>query len=89
MDKKTSERIHAKRRALQRYHIDFTKEVRNHIKTQIRNSTGKFLYRQSRRVTVWEVTYENIPLRVVYDTKRSEIVTVLPQEVSDVGHEKY
>lgn len=79
MDKKTSERIHAKRRALQRYNLDFTKKVRNLLKIKIRNNKGKFLYRQSRRVTVWEVDHENTKLKVVYDTLRGEIITFLPQ----------
>jgi hypothetical protein len=80
MDKKTSERIHAKRRALERYGLNFTKAIRNQIKGKIQSNGGTFLYRRSRRVTVWEVDHENKKFKVVYDTLRGEIVTFLPQE---------
>lgn len=89
MDKKTSERIHAKRRALERYDLVFTKAVRNKIKGMIQTSKGKFLYRQSRRVTVWEVDHENRKFKVVYDSLRGEIVTFLPQGENESGHEEY
>jgi len=84
MDKKQSERIHAKRRALERYDLNFTKTIRNQIKSKIQKNDGTFLYRQSRRVTVWQVAYEDILLKVVYDTLRGEIVTFLPQETEEV-----
>lgn len=89
MDKKTSERIHAKKRALQRYDLVFTKKVRNEVKAKIRNSKGKFLFRQSRRVTVWQVEYDNKPLKVVYDTLRGEIVTFLPLDEITNGNEEH
>ena len=84
MNKKTSERIHAKRRALQRYNLEFTKKVRNQIKSKIQSNGAKFLHRQSRRVTVWEIDHENRKFKVVYDTMRGEIVTFLPLEQEDV-----
>ena len=84
MDKKKSERIHAKRRALERYDLNLTKVVRNQIKSKIQKNDGTFLYRQSRRVTIWEVAHENKMYKVVYDTLRGEIVTFLPQETEDV-----
>ena len=78
MDKKKSERIHAKRRALERYDLDFTKKIRNQLLDKIKRSDGTFLFRQSRRVSVWEVEHENKKYQIVYDRNRKEIVTFLP-----------
>lgn len=78
--KKQNERVHAKRRALQRYGLNLTKTVRNQFKSKIQNNQGTFLYRRSRRISIWEIDYENNKYKVVYDTLRGEIVTFLPQE---------
>ena len=89
MDKKASQRIHAKRRAFQRYGLVFTKAVRNDVKARIKNNKGKFLYRQSRRISVWQIDYDNKQLKVVYDTLRGEIVTFLPLDEITNGNEEY
>jgi hypothetical protein len=84
-EKQKAERVHAKRRAKSRYNLDFTKEVRRAFNTIIHNNKAKFLWRQSRRVSVFEVPYENKTYKVVYDKLRGEIVTFLPSE--DIGDE--
>ena len=89
--KQQAERIHAKRRAKSRYNLDFTKEVRRTFNTIIHNNKAKFLWRQSRRVSVLEIPYENKTYKVVYDRTRKEIVTFLPIEVEptwcSINHE--
>ncbi len=78
MTKKATERLHAKRRAFERYGLTFTKDIRNHFCKCIRDGKGKFTERQSRRVTIWNVEYEGMAYRVVYDSVRHEIVSFLP-----------
>ena len=78
--KQKAERVHAKRRAKSRYGLDFTKEVRRSFKTIIQSNKAKFVLRQSRRVSVFEIPYDNKTYKVVYDKLRGEIVTFLPSE---------
>lgn len=80
MNKKRSEREHAKRRALERYDLTFTKAIRYALLDKIKRSEGTFLFRQSRRISIWEVEHENKKYRIVYDRNRKEIVTFLPLE---------
>lgn len=80
MNKKRSEREHAKRRALERYDLTFTKTIRYALLDKIKRSDGTFLFRQSRRISIWEVDHENKKYRIVYDKDRKEIVTFLPPE---------
>lgn len=80
MTKKKSEQLHAKRRALERYNLELTRDVRDELRGQIKKQKGKFLYRESRRVTVWEVVRQEQTYKVVYDKLRGEIITFLPPE---------
>ena len=76
--KKINERIHAKRRALERYGLSLTtgdlREIQQQIQTQ---ENALFVRRRSRRVSLWEVIYKNTPMYVVYDKLRDSVVTVL------------
>ena len=80
MTKKKSENLHAKKRALERYNLTFTKAIRNHFKEQIQLNKGTFVSKQSRRVSLWDVDYSGETYRVVYDKQRHNIVTFLPKE---------
>lgn len=77
MNKKKAERIHAKRRALERYNLNVTEEVRNVLKSKIVRGDGTFIRRTSRRVSVWEVAVDAAVYKVVYDKQRKEIITFL------------
>jgi len=83
--KQKAQRVHAKRRAKSRYGLDFTKEVRRSFTQKIQNNKAKFLYGQSRRVSIFEIVHDEKTYKVVYDKLRGEIVTFLPSE--DIGHE--
>ena len=69
---------HTKRRAKERFGIEVDPVVLGKI---IRNGEGTFVYRQSHRVTVWDVEYKNEHIRVVYDTIRHIPITVLTNEM--------
>ena len=83
--KQKAQRVHAKRRAKSRYGLDFTKEVRRSFTQKIHNNKAKFLYGQSRRVSIFEIVHDEKTYKVVYDKLRGEIVTFLPSE--DIGHD--
>lgn len=80
MNKKKAQRIHAKRRALERYGLEVTEEVRDNLKSKVARGDGVFLYRTSRRVSVWELTLEGNEYRIAYDKNRKEIITFLPND---------
>lgn len=72
--KKSCQYAHAKRRAYERYGLDYTRPVRNRLVNAIRDGHGTFLLRESHRLTHWMVE----GYRVVYDKQRKEIATFLP-----------
>lgn len=78
ISKKYSQRAHAKRRALERFGIELTKDVRRTLVQAIQKGEARFRARQSLRITHWIVEYQGKELPVVYDRQRHEIVTVLP-----------
>ncbi len=69
-------RLHAKRRALERYNFDLNRNTRKEIIAGIQQNKYKFLERTSNRTTVWLVH----GMRVVYDKSRKELITFLPPE---------
>jgi len=77
--KRNSLRSHARRRCAQRHGIVLDENRRRRIITAIQAGRARFIERQSNRITVWSVPYDDGALRVVYD-KRHEIVTVLPPD---------
>lgn len=69
---------HAKGRALERYDLDLNRHDLLAIVRLIQNQQGRFVERQSIRVSVWDVTYREKVVRAVYDKERHSIVTFLP-----------
>lgn len=82
MTKKQAQRIHARTRFKQRCNIEFTRKMRFYFINCIQNWKAEFLEKQSLRVSLFRVMYEGKSFKVVYDKKRKEIVTVLPEEGS-------
>jgi len=81
MNKKESERAHAKKRAHERYGLELTKGIRDDIRGKIKRSDGNFIRRTSRRVSIWEIEHDNNKYVVAYDTQRKEIVTFLTEDM--------
>jgi len=70
--------IHAARRMIERYGIPLSRKLRREMVEQIQSAKAEFLGRTSARVTKWRVTTSQGVFPVCYDTRRKEIVTVLP-----------
>ena len=79
MTKKTSQQIHARNRMWQRHGIWLSKKGRRIIINLIREQKARFLGRQSNRVSGWEVEFEGRKIKVLFDTVRGSLITVLPE----------
>jgi len=78
--KARAQRRHAKERAFQRYGVSCTNQDLDFIISQIQSDKAKFVYRQSNRITLWDVTWAKQTVRVVYDNTRKTVVTFLPPD---------
>ncbi len=72
------QRIHFKRRLLERYGIDCDDETYRILLSQIKRQISKPLLKQSNTRVIHEVLYDDEPIWVVYDKKRHEFCTALP-----------
>lgn len=76
--KKLVERRHCRRRAQERFGIEFTRDLREKTIFAIKHNIGRLVRRQSNRVSIWEEVVPGHPeVQVVYDKDRKEVVTVL------------
>jgi len=89
MSKLDCQRRHAKKRFLQRHGLDFNRNVRRFFEESIKKGTATFVYKQTGRITVWDVEYEGKIYRVIYDKQRHNIVTVLDNDENGVPVDVY
>lgn len=84
MKKKIAQRIHAKRRMLERFNVVINRKDLHEIALLIRNNKAKFSYRISSRLTRWVVSdfYQLPKMVVIYDSRRNQIITVMPYKDS-------
>ena len=78
MRKKLSERVHAKRRLVERYGLELNRRELRELVSQIQEAKATHIETQSNRVSLWRVSHGTIEIVVVYDKKRGTIVTALP-----------
>jgi len=78
MRKQKAQRIHARRRAAERYGITLDSELRNALIAEIQRGVTTIMFRQSLRVSIHRVDLDGRVYRVVYDKRRKELVTFLP-----------
>lgn len=76
--KQVAQRIHAKKRAAQRYGLVLNRGQLRQIVQLIQEERGVFLERQSLRVTLWQIEWEGRLCKVVYDSQRKNVVSFLP-----------
>ena len=77
-------RVHSRRRAYERYGIELGPASRKAIVGAIQGGLSRPVERQSLRVTVHDVEFDGGVVRVVYDSRRKELVTFLPTPESDI-----
>lgn len=94
--KAESERVHAIRRAQDRFGVTLNRDGYDHLCSLIKTGRAEFVRRQSHRVTVFRLTLGDQPCHAVYSTATHQIVTFMPldyrydysraHDLDDVGH---
>lgn len=86
--RKDAERLHAKKRAEERYGITYTKELRRKLIDAIQSNKG-YIHRRSQSNTrkVITITLDGMTYKLVYNTSTHNIVTFLPLEERISEHE--
>jgi hypothetical protein len=74
--KTVNQRLHAKKRALERYGLDLTDDLYTELNSLA--ASASVLIRQSNRLTIRRIFFKEFPIRVVYDSHRKQIITFLP-----------
>jgi hypothetical protein len=82
-NKSQGERIHAKKRALERYGLVLTTADLRVLVSQIQSNGAKLVEDQSLRVGVFMLTAREKEVLVAYDRKRKEIITFLDMKWKD------
>jgi hypothetical protein len=80
--KKRAQRNHAQQRCLERKGVEFTSKMERDMLSIIqthRSTDREFVMKQSCRISVFDVFYDDAIFRVVYDKMRKQIVTFLPE----------
>jgi len=77
LSKKECQQIHAKKRCYERYGIRLSKELKEYIIKNIQFGKSKIVVQQSERISIYDVNWNNIIFRTVFDRKRNTIVTFL------------
>jgi hypothetical protein len=75
-----AERLHARRRALERYNLVLFNEDLKAIAQRINRGEGVMVRRQSLRVSVHELEVKGQRTLIVYDRQRHTPITFLPKE---------
>lgn len=78
--KEKNQRHHAKQRAIERYGVWLTNADYDRLCAQIRNQKAEFLSRQTNRITLYRVRFEDRDLYAAYDKKRHVICSFLTPE---------
>ncbi len=78
--KKKSQFIHAQKRFKQRFGINFSRSMNDFFVSLIQKGKAFFVEKQSCRISIWDIDYDQETFRVVYDKERKSIVTVLYDE---------
>lgn len=79
LSKHKSERRHAFRRFAERFGCVLSNATYSDMVKQIQDGRATFVRRQSNRITIWRLTYNDRVVRVAYDNSRHNIVTFMPE----------
>jgi hypothetical protein len=78
VNKVRAQRVHAKRRAYERYGLTLNRLDLRGMVQQIQGGRAVFVERESLRLTRWIVVVHDLHVTVVFDAQRHAIVTCLP-----------
>jgi isopentenyldiphosphate isomerase len=77
LNKRHSQRKHAKQRFQERFGIDLSPAKRLEIVGRIRNRKATFILHQTNRVSLWDIDMDHQVIRVAFDRNRQEIITAM------------
>jgi len=75
--KKKNQIKHARKRFLKRFEIDLNDNQYMQLVNRIQKGRAELVRRQSNRVSIWDIEFEDQMIRVVYDKRTKAIVTAL------------
>lgn len=78
VNKSQAQRIHAKRRAEERYGLALNRQDLRDVADSIQRGDAVHVQTTSNRTSVHDVKHKGIKVRVVYDRIRHNVVTFLP-----------
>ena len=71
---------HAQKRFYERFNVDMSEDDIYTMSNLIREGRCEFIEKQSNRISLFYVNYNDKKYEVVYDKSRKSIVTVLPED---------
>ena len=77
MNKRHSQRVHARQRFQERFGIDLNQAKRQEIVGMIKGRKATFILHQTNRMSLWDVALDHQVIRVAYDQTRQEVVTAM------------
>lgn len=78
--KTEAQRIHFKRRFLERHGITLNRHDIRHIAASLRDGKGKLISKQTNRVSIVAINFREEEYVIIYDRQRQTPVTVLPKD---------
>lgn len=73
------ERLHCKRRALERFNLSLNHKDMAEMAKLIQTQKAEFIRKRSNRITLWRMNYRGNEMTVVYDNKRHAVVSMFQQ----------
>ena len=80
LNKKAAQKLHAKKRARQRFNVEINKKDYNEIIKGIQSGKFPFVKSLSNRLSVFKITLNNTEANVLYDKSRKTLVTFMPTD---------
>jgi hypothetical protein len=81
VDKAKAQRIHAKKRAKERYNLDINKELYRSFIDRVHDGRRIEVFRQSRRLVCYKIWHDEKDIYFIFDQNRNTIVTFLTEEM--------
>lgn len=78
--KQRCQRRHAQKRAAERTGLNLGPKRQAEIIAMIQGGRAQFVRKDSNRITVFDVSFEQVTLRVCYDKQRKSLATVFTPE---------
>jgi hypothetical protein len=87
-DKSVCQKLHCKKRCLERFGFEPNRESFRVWITAIQKGHATFVYKQSNRVSIFDYNHYGHKLRLVYDSVRKVVCTVLTQDMDPIEIEE-